>query len=386
MATVAAGLVVTAGVMLAISSPARPPSLGSPVTAAVEYGAYLVLAAVGGLIARRRPDNKVGWLLLAATLLIGLQVVVFEYALLGVALADRLPGAHAAAALDTWIWMPGFLLLALALLHFPDGNLPGPRWRWLWLLVAVQICSIVVLAVASLKVDGVALLLEDGEANSFIDPYFLPSLSLLVMVVGTATASLLARFRTGKPEERQQLKWLMLPVAFFVAITAFETILYGAGVPTDGGVALLSEAVATLSTMAIPVAIGVAILRYRLYEIDRIISRTLTYATVVGLLAAVYAGTVFVLGWLLPVEGDLAVAGSTLAVAALFGPLRRRVQRWVDRRFNRSRYDADQEVSRFADRLRHKVEPGGITADLIRVVTRTVQPMSTGVWLRKPPS
>lgn len=327
------------------------------------FGAF---ATVGALVLWRRPGNAMGWVLGAVGVLAALGGFAETY--LSRATDDRETSwfFQVTAWFGTWYWFPLIMLvLVFPLILFPDGRPVSPRWRPLLWLATTGTLLLTVAAATGMDV-------EEGPIGGLLT-MVMPAILFLALV------STVVRFRRSRGLERQQLKWFM-----FAGVLMVSLILASELLPVFDSVE--SDAPFALVITTLPVAMGMAILRYRLYEIDRIISRTLTYATVVGLLAAVYAGAVFVLGWLLPVEGDMEVAGSTLAVAALFGPLRRRVQRWVDRRFNRSRYDADQEVSRFTERLRNEVELGVTIADLIGVVTRTVQPVSTGVWLRKPPS
>jgi hypothetical protein len=190
----------------------------------------------------------------------------------------------------------------------------------------------------------------------------------------SAVVSLALRYRRGSGVERQQLKWV---------IAAASTIPAGVFVGEMGNQAL-QPFVLPISLSLLSSAMAVAILRYRLYEIDRLIARTVTYTSLAAMLAGVYVGGVFLIRSILPVEGNLGVAGSTLAVAALFNPLRRRTQKWVERRFNPSRYNAEREVEAFTGRLRTEVGLGAVTNDLTGVVTRTVQPTLVTIWVKEP--
>jgi hypothetical protein len=192
-----------------------------------------------------------------------------------------------------------------------------------------------------------------------------------------SVAAFVVRFRTGSFEERHQLKWPLGAVALFGVVYGATAI--GSSFTTGG----LADLVFGLSLAGLPVAVAIAVLRYRLYEIDRIISRTVSYAAVVAFLALLFFGVVTALSSLLQAESDLAIAGSTLAVAALFNPVRRRVQVWVDRRFNRSRYDTQRVMDRFAGSLQDRVDSEGLVEGWVDVVSETMQPASVAVWVRE---
>jgi hypothetical protein len=211
-------------------------------------------------------------------------------------------------------------------------------------------------------------------ALQFASYLFLQISALLVVI------SIIIRFRQATGDSRLQLKWMVYASALNGLVIVVVEVVFRLLVPRlyQSGTWLVS-----LFILFIPVAIGVAILRYRLYAIDRLVSRTVSYGLVIGLSAMVYVGAVFLLRAVLPGESDLAVAGSTLAVAAMFNPARRRLQDTVDRRFNRGRYDAEQVAASFAARLRNQVELGSLTGGLTGVVTRTVQPASASVWIRQ---
>jgi hypothetical protein len=290
---------------------------------------------------------------------------------------------HVRAFGDTFAIWPaciGFILLLT-----PTGSLPSPRWRW-WAAIA---------AVAPVLWQA-AIVLGNATVRfplySFPNPYFIPALAtpatavalpavmvtLLSVMVGGA--SLVVRFRRARGVERQQLRWVAL--AAVVAATGIPVAVAGISIesPTVVGVAVLgSAAVLCLAT-------GAAVLRYRLYDLDRIISRTLAYGLLTLLLGAGYAGAVLGLGQLLPRDSSLVVAAATLAVAALFQPARRRIQQLVDRHFNRRRYDAARTVDAFAARLREQVDLDALSAELLAVVDQTMQPTMASLWLRPQPS
>ena len=278
----------------------------------------------------------------------------------------------------------GFLIVPLTILLFPDGR-PGPRWRWplraYLALAVVFITATLTPAVADLRlrvpVDGSGNLigLNKPGANAWFTPFFYAGfLSCFVLAIATVVHQAL-RYRRATGERRQQLKWLgaggCICVAFFL-----PTVLW------SNAPAIFGDLFFPLALTALPVTIGVGILRYRLYEIDRLISRTLSYAILTALLVGTFIGLIALSTDVLAISSRVAVAASTLAAAALFNPLRRRIQHLVDRRFNRARYDAEATVAAFTARLRDAVEIDAIRADLLEVVNRAVQPTHASVWTR----
>lgn len=359
---------------------------GSTATAAATLLFVLTTATVGTLIGFRRPGHRIGWLLRLAALSFATGSLAVTY--VGAAFAGQpgsLPVGPAVVILGDWVFGLGFGISATyLLLLFPTGHLPSPRWRPVAWLAATSLLMMLLGilfgtgAFEDLPIDNplalesshpLLLLLEGGG-------FYLLFLTMLASV-----ASLVVRYRSSRGEERQQLKWV-----------AFGVVILGVGVAASvlwelvNGTAELSDdtenlVIAVTLTM-IPVSIGVAILRFRLYEIDRIISRTVSYGVVVAMIAAVFFGTATLLGSLLPDDSPLAVAASTLSVAAVFNPLRRKVQRFVDRLFNRSRYDADRTIDAFSARLRAEVDLDELARDLKGVATETMQPKSLALWLR----
>jgi hypothetical protein len=337
----------------------------------------LAFLTVGAYLGGRRPGNPVGWLLLGWGMVMAFGSFAGAYVDRGLVRdPGSLPGPDWVAWAEGVVWHPAFGLLAFLLLLFPHGRLPSPRWRaFAWLTVAVYL-SLSVSAALSPK----AVHLYYPQATP---PVRLPVAGLAdtafdwllggqLLVLGTALGSLVVRLWRARGEERQQVKWFVYTVVVVVVVFVATTFLLGAGYlfPLFG---------------LIPVAVAVAVFKYRLYDIDRLINRTLVYGLLTALLAGVYAGLVFLLGRLLdPAVGEssLAVAGSTLGVAALFGPARRRVQELVDRRFDRRRYDAARTVEAFSARLRDHVDLDTLSTELLRVLDRTVQPTSASLWLR----
>ena len=341
----------------------------------------LSFGAVGAVVARHRPRNAVGWLILGIGCASATQVLTGEYAMYGHhVLNDRLVGVSAVAWLSAVCVLTALAALPAMILLFPDGRLVSPRWRPVLLLTIAAGA----LFVFVLGVEGGTLGNTEGIENPF---GFLPAASGQVLEIAPAVgllvcllaalASLAVRWRRSGPDGRQQLKWVVFagvggPASILVLTLLFPHIV-------SGGFGNLLWAI---GVGAIPVAAGVSILRYRLYDIDRLISRTFSYSLLTGLLIGVYVLLVAGVTRLLPVSSSQAVAVATLAVAALFQPLRRRLQAAVDRRFNRARYDADRTVAAFTARLRDEVDLDAVRHDLIAVVHDTLQPASAGLWLR----
>jgi hypothetical protein len=376
----AAGLVLT---VLSSSTPV-PDSWGFPGVTSV-FG--LTFGSVGLVVARRLPGTVIGWLFLAIGGLFAVEGLIIAYSIAGVlAFPGRLPGARESTWVLTWIWVPAVLLAAGILpLVFPDGRLPSRRWR-----PALVVC------LTSVVVSSVVLSLAPGpieQATYVVNPLGIEAFNLATPAVGMliflpligsialGAAALLSRFRQATGDARQQIKWLLLSCAGLglgLSLTAVEFVLTGQQTKPF-------QIIILVGGLGIPVAAGLAILRYRLYEIDRIISRTLAYAVVTAVLAIVFVGVVLGLQAVLSAvtqANTLAVAGSTVIVAALFQPLRARVQRAADRRFNRSHYDAERTVAAFAERLRDVAEAVALRNELSAAVNRSVQPLRLGVWLR----
>jgi hypothetical protein len=346
----------------------------------------LVFAGLGAVIAIRQPGNAIGWIFISAGVGAGLARLASAYAdywIAGKGGAEAI--GEAAAVYSNSSWIP-FILLATTflLLLFPDGRLLSPRWRRIGWCAALGIAGVFVTGgLTPGKIEDYPQLENPyGVASSVIDP--LTALSFLVLLIGIAgsSASLIVRFRQATGEQRLQIKWLALAGA--VAAVTFPIALFGWDV---WGQAISNTAI-MLSVLGLPLAAGVAILRYRLYDIDAVINRTLVYGVLTATLAAAYLGMVLLLQLALsPLteESDLAIAGSTLAVAALVRPARARIQELVDRRFYRRKYDAARTVERFGARLRNEVELDALASDLREVVTDTMQPTHLSLWLREAP-
>ena len=337
---------------------------------------------VGALLTRRRPGHPVGWIFAAAGMLAAVDFASFEYALAAVVGHRDLPAGDYVGWLQLWIWVPFVALITVYLpLLFPDGRLPGPRWRPVsWAAAGCGVIAASGLAITP----GVVVNLRALRNPFGVHPAAVPDTAIAVGLAGligcvvVAVWSLLVRARRGTSVERQQIKWLAYAGCLVAATLVPSTILS----LSTGTAARIAEGALMIAIVTVPVAVAVAVLKYRLYEIDRIISRTLAYVVVTGLMAGVYAGLVLLATRVLGVTTPPAVAAATLAAAAFFNPLRHRVQRVVDRRFNRARYDADKTVAAFASRLQDAVDLDAVQADLVGVVQHALEPARISVWIR----
>ena len=352
----------------------------------------LPFVVVGTVVANRQPRNPVGWLLLVTGFLVVLCSDGGMYSVLRYRLGDTgLPLGPLAAFLAP-NWIPLVVLLPLPIALFPDGRLPSRRWRTtLWAYLGWAVLWLGLLAVwqadglffRPIRVDtsGAAVVLSHPPANSVwhwlnvvTGVLLLPYVAVSLAWVGRQVAA----YRSASGESRQQLKWLMGGGAVVIVGFMLSIFLSLQKAPIWQ---LVSDAV-TLGLAALPISIGVGILKYRLYEIDRLISRTLSYLIITGLLVGVFIGIVVLATDVLPFSSPVAVAASTLAAAALFNPLRKRVQHLVDRRFNRARYDAEAIVSAFTLRLRDAVDLDTVRHELLLAVDRAVEPAHASLWLR----
>jgi hypothetical protein len=383
----ASGLGVTVAVLALIYGALNYHSLDALLTRVAPQALWAMsFPLVGALIATHRPGNPLGWIFLAIGLSQGLVGLGYQYASYAFRTAPgTLPGGELAVWVGEWAWAPGLgLLLTFVPLLFPDGRLPSPRWRPVAWLSAVPIVVIPVsTAVALWPWRGPTLLDPSGvsQGTSRLDVVFLPAYVLMLGCGLACLAALLLRFRRARGIQRQQLKWLLFACAVTIAILLVVQ-------PNTSSEWKLGMLLALPFYPAVPVAAGVAILRYRLYDIDRIINRTLVYGLLTALLGLGYAGMVLLLGQVFGgVTSDppsWAVAGATLAVAALFQPARRRIQAAVDRRFNRRRYDAARTVEAFSARLREQIDLDTLSAELLAVVHQTMEPARASLWLRPP--
>jgi hypothetical protein len=345
--------------------------------------AFIAFTTVGALISSRRPRNAVGWVFLGIGLLVALSVSGGEYAnYVFVEEPGSLPGGYLASWLYLWTWYPTLALIVMLPLLFPDGRVPGPRWRPA--LVGMVAGTALMTALWWARPgpmndpdmgDWPANPLGVGALDGVYGPAESIGTVILLAFLTISAASMIVRFRRSRGDERQQLKWVTYGVVVMALAFAFS--------PLAGGD--VADLIFALTIAMLPVSTAVAIFKYRLYEIDRVISRTLVYGALTVILGAAYAGLVlagqavfssFAGG------GDLAIAVSTLVVAALFLPARSRVQRFVDRRFYRRRYDAGRTLEAFGARLRDQVELDGLRADLETAVRETMQPAHVSLWIR----
>jgi hypothetical protein len=346
--------------------------------------AHVGLATVGVVVASRQPRHPVGWLLLTFGVLGNASFVIGGYADYGLlARPGTLPVAKLVAAYFPADAAGAFACLGFILLLTPTGSLPSPRWRWWAILTAATLITL--LLVVPLVLDP-----ADRPYQSPTSPFDLQGLSgalrvtyqvalaVILLAVAAAAASLVVRFRRARGTERQQLRWVALAAAvialLFVVIVAAVAI--GAPALPDPGL------VGTACLVVLTLGISAATLRYRLYDLDRIISRTWAYGLLTVLLGLGYAGIVLGLGGLVGRDSSLVVAAATLAVAAAFQPARRRIQQAVDRRFNRRRHDTAQTIDAFSARLHQQIDLDTLTAELLGVVDQTMQPTQASLWLR----
>lgn len=353
----------------------------------------LVFAIIGALIASARPGNPIGWILLATAIASAIQSLGDEYSIH--ALRDPsapLPGGAVGAWLGEWVWVPivGLISTFVPLL-FPDGHLPSRRWR-----------PVALIAGAGMAIPSAAFFFQPGrlpQTPQFTNPLGIgdPSLAesfetvggvglaLLLAATVASAVGLVLRFRRATGDERPQLKWLafaavLLTIGFL--FTALGNIIIGEGGILDLGV--------IVAVPLIPIAIAVAVLKYHLYDVDLVINRTLVYGLLTAVLAAIYLGSVVGLGSLArslseQANNSLVIAASTLAVAALFRPARRRIQGFIDRRFYRRKYDAARTLEAFSSRLREQVDLEALAGELVGVVRETMDPAHVSLWLRSRP-
>lgn len=373
-------------VVFVLANLAYPESEGDAVWTLMFLAIVVAFVLVGALLTVRVPGNRIGPMLLGAAGLLATTVALGTFALVG-ARSGEVPSelvAIAALLNDLGFLWPIIVVLIGIPLIFPDGHLLSGRWRW-----------IVVLCVVALASQAIAQVIGPGEltAAGLPNPFEVPALAPLAEVLdafaswssivgfGAAVAAVIVRYGRSDEVERHQLKWLIAVAA--VAAVAFPVAFI---VPFS----LAADAafmIGLLALLALPLAIGVAILRYRLYDIDRLISRTIGWGLVTGLLVASFAGLVIGLQALLAgfTQGEtVAVAASTLVALGLFQPVRRTVQRAVDRRFDRARYDGDRTAAAFADRLRSEVDLDAVADDLTGSVDRALRPATLALWLRGP--
>ena len=352
--------------------------LTGPVDSVVVFASVLTaaaLATVAAIMVARVPSNRIGWILGAMAVWMATTFLVIMALYFLNSPGD--PQTDLANWLGNWTFVIGFLT-SLVLMIFPTGAVPSPRWR------ALPVAALVG-TVGWMTLEATAPYL--GAEESLPNPYPNPGLNriaelitiLLLPVLIATVASLVVRYRRSSAEVRHQIKWVALggglQIVFSLLIWGWATFL-----PAVFG----AEAVAlgTLSFLIVPITLGIAILRYRLYDIDRLVSRTVSYAVLIAVLAGLYLGGVIGIQTLFPSSEDLAVAGTTLAVAAIFNPLRHRVQDVVDRRFNRRRFDTELVLETFAARISEVTKAENLVSDLTGTLEHTLAPASIGIWIR----
>jgi hypothetical protein len=361
-------------------------------------------ALVGAVVASRQPRNPVGWFFVVSATCWAVNEATGRYAIYGLVIEPgSLPLARLMAWPSTWMWEPAALLIILFLpLYFPDGRLLSPRWRpvlWLALLFSVGF-GVVFGALYPGEMDELSPGIG-GDVPGIVNPLGIEALRsldrvpqidiilpvLLIVLVLCSVASLVVRFRRSSGEERQQMKWLTYAVA-----AAFATLLLEMSLPADSAWNPAVDSLDNLVGVGLPVAVGIAILKYRLYDIDIIINRTLVYGSLTVMLGLIYFGGVATTQALFRAltgqeqQPQLAVVVSTLAIAALFMPLRRRIQSFIDRRFYRRKYDARKTLEAFSAKLRNETDLDALSEDLVGVVRETMQPAHASLWLHSDPA
>lgn len=369
-----AGTLAAASIAILVAAAVRFAAVGTSTGVWSQWSFAMAFVVVGALLTSKRPDHTVGWIV-AVT---GLASAILAA---GAAATDGGLGIYVLWA-GSWLWVVSGVLPGIILpLVFPTGQVLSPRWRiavWAGFVGMVLVC--VVQALVSFEKAGVSTQAENpfrlAAAEPLLENVALPVGALLLFgALLAAIVSSILRYRRSHGDERQQLRWVM--TAF---VTAAALYIVPSALPVRG---VILDVFFAVGMVLIPVSIGVAILRYRLYDIGRIVSRTVTYALVTGIVVAIYTGVVLLAQRMLGPDDapDLVVAGGTLSAAALFRPLLVRVGRVVDARFNRRRYDAAEEVRRFARRVRDEFEVDRLSADLAGVAREALQPTTVGVWL-----
>src|SRR5215217_3471497 len=350
-----------------------------PTTIALGY------SVIGAIIASRLPNHPIGWICCAIGFMGAVEHFSGEYAVYALlAHPEALPGGRVMLWLQGWFWILMFGLIVFLLLLFPTGRLPSHRWRpFAWLSAALTLLAVILMAISP-DVGLDILGSSDSGRLSLPNPIGiegLPNLNrpvqTLVLALGlVAAASVVVGRRGARGVERQQIKWLLYAGAIWFVGNVLKNTVFSPLVGVSCG-------------LGGPIAIGIAILRYRLYEIDTLINRTLVYGSLTATLVALYFGGIVVLQRVFVIltgqQSTLAVVASTLAIAALFVPLRRRIQSFIDRRFYRRKYDARKTLEAFSVKLRDETNLDALSDDLVGVARRTVQPAHVSLWLRPDP-
>jgi hypothetical protein len=352
----------------------------------------VITATVGAIVASRRPENPVGWLLCLSGVVVSISHFGSQYAIYTLlAQPDSLPAGEAFAWIDTWILPIIIGLDVFSYLLFPTGRLPSSRWRWLgWLTMAFVFVGVISGAFTSGPVDGLGPIRNPLGIEGFSNGYKAVLYTMVPFLYAASVLSVFVRLRRATGVERQQVKWF----AYTAALTAITLVIHMITVALDAPLWFerAEFAMFTAAGTANTVSIGIAILRYRLYDIDRIINRTLVYGSLTLMLALIYFGGVAATQAIYRAltgqeqQPQLAIVVSTLVIAALFNPLRRRIQSFIDRRFYRRKYDARKTLEAFSARLRDETDLDALSDDLVGAVRETMQPAHVSLWLRPDPA
>ena len=342
-----------------------------------------MFAPVGALIASRKPNNPLGWIALFVGFFVTLNDALYQYVVSATYDARELPAADVVGWVQSWIWTVGFSLMGLLMLLFPTGSPPSRRWRTVvWMLVVPPL--VVPVIMLSVWGENVGFFVDDRQVEAAVGPPVQAMIFLLFGGLALSLVSLVVRYRRAAGDQRRQLKWIGYAAAVLAMFTVINVFVFELLGLIGSPVAIAVEYIGSLAIGAFPIAVGMAVFKHRLFDIDLIVNRTLVYGALTAILVAAYGLGVLIFTTILdPVTGDndIAIAASTLAVAALFGPARRRIQAFIDRRFYRSRYDAQQTLEGFARRLREEVDLDALSAEVVAVIGSTVQPAFAGVWL-----
>jgi len=348
-------------------------------------------ALVGAVVASRRPRNPIGWFFVLSASSFAIRDATLQYAVYGLIIVPgSLPLAHAMAWPSGWMFLPGVALVLLFVpLYFPNGQLLSPRWRpVLWLAIFASVTLSVLWAFAPGATSGI---------RGIINPLGIEALRpwsgnlgdavtgvLFLSVFLASLFCLVVRFWRSRGGERQQMKWITYAAAAMFTMIMLVTLVDVVAAPSP--LAKVANTLTNAMFAGIPVAVGIAVLKYRLYEIDLIINRTLVYGSLTATLVALYFGSIVVLQRVfVALTGErstLAVVASTLVIAALFNPLRRRIQGFIDRRFYRRKYDARKTLEAFSAKLRDETDLEALNDELVGVVRETMQPSHVSLWLR----
>ena len=403
LAALSVAMFVAGGVLYVLASSAQSPgewvTIGT-VSEMLTFVPYLAFPIIGALVASRRPENPIGWICLASGLLFMLLAVTDSYSIYGTASPGSVPFSVAVGTIgNQWLWVPTVGLLGIFLiLLFPDGKFPSKRWRPLAWLSGVMI---VLLSITEGLAPG-PLENQGGVRNPFgleelpwlvtVSYIVLPLLPLCILA---SAVSMVLRFRRSRGEVRQQIKWFTFVVffaglMFFIVMISQVVIVLGsdANLPQTPLWVELLFSLAALGFAGVPISIGFAVLKYRLYDIDVVINLTLVYGSLTAALVTIYLGGVATTQAILRALTDqteqpqLAIVVSTLVIAALFNPLRRRIQSFIDRRFYRRKYDARKTIEAFSARLREETDLETLNNELAGVIRETMQPAHVSLWLR----